>query len=169
MERFRVVVPPLPRRAYPPVVKTAFTGSFLKGPIAMGWLTAAGKLPGRSLHVAIVVQHLAGMLGGGLFRLESKHLRAMGVDRSAEYRALRGLERAGLVAVVRVRGRRPLVSLRSLPGTSSSDAAPMVLATKRMWGTPAGSPASTIVQRCAATARQRRSIATPTSASAEDK
>ena len=37
---------------------------FLKGLILWAWLQAAGRLPGRAFHVAVVIRLLAGMSKG---------------------------------------------------------------------------------------------------------
>lgn len=47
------------------------TGMFLKGPISWAWLQAAGRLPGRAFHVAVVIQLLAGMSKGAPVSLAS--------------------------------------------------------------------------------------------------
>lgn len=90
---------------------TRQSGMFLKGPVTWLWLSRAGQLPGKVLHVAVVVHLLAGMRRGGPVSLSRARLRELGVDRHAAYRALRRLEEAGLVAVQRRRGRQPVVTI----------------------------------------------------------
>ena len=86
-------------------------GLFVKGPIDWSWLAAAARLPGKALHVAMTLRLLAGMQNAGSVALSSARLQDAGVDRHAAYRALRHLEQAGLVAVVRRRGRQPRVTI----------------------------------------------------------
>ena len=84
---------------------------FLKGPVPMSWLSSAGRLPGRALHVGVVLWILAGIKRTGTVALGARHLRSLGVDRHATYRALRRLEKAGLVVVQRRAGCAPKVTL----------------------------------------------------------
>ena len=84
---------------------------FLKGPSDWRGLGRAGRLPGRALHVAVVLHLLAGMRKCATVRLGRTYMEQMGVDRHAQYRALRVLEKAGLVSVSRKRGGAPLVTI----------------------------------------------------------
>jgi DNA-binding transcriptional ArsR family regulator len=87
---------------------------FLRGPIPLPWLARASVLPGKALAVALALYFLSGLRGNQLhdLRLSSATLKRLGVgDRSTKYRALRALERAGLVRVVRQRGKNPLVTI----------------------------------------------------------
>jgi DNA-binding transcriptional ArsR family regulator len=88
---------------------------FLKGPIPWQWLCSASRLPGKALHVAIALWHLAGMTGSETVRLATSVLKPLGVSRYSGYRALRALEEAGLIAVTRRRGRNPIVRLLDSP------------------------------------------------------
>ena len=90
---------------------TRQSGMFLKGPIPWPWLSRAGQLPGKALHVAVVVHLLAGMRRGGPVSLSGARLRELGVGRHAAYRALQHLEKAGLVDVQRHRDRQPVVTV----------------------------------------------------------
>lgn len=89
---------------------------FLKGPIPMVWLNRAGLLPGKALHVGIVLWHLAGLKKAPTVALSTKLLADMGVARTTGYRALTALEQAGLVAVQRHPGRSPRVTLLAVGG-----------------------------------------------------
>src|SRR5262249_17344986 len=86
-------------------------GRFLKGPIPLDWLSVAGKLPGRALHVAIAIWFGAGLTRSRQVALSRTWLRHLGVNRYAAYRGLNALESAGLVSVVRHRGRKPMVTI----------------------------------------------------------
>jgi hypothetical protein len=87
-------------------------GRFLKGPINWDWLSAAAKLTGKALHAALVIQFLAGMKKSKTINLSSDELGRVSVSRTAGYRALKRLEKAGLVDVIRGRGRLPTVTIR---------------------------------------------------------
>lgn len=84
---------------------------FLKGPIDWPWIERCARLPGKALHVGMVIRLLSGMKRSKTVRLAPKFLRGVGVKRHAAYRALRGLECAELVAVKRRRGAAPLVTV----------------------------------------------------------
>jgi hypothetical protein len=81
---------------------------FLKGPIPWSWLLKTMVLPGRALHVALVLWFRAGLAGNGVV---SVNLSRLPVDRSAASRGLAALEAAGLIAVRRRPGRKPLVTI----------------------------------------------------------
>src|SRR5689334_10844605 len=84
----------------PRVQRTRPAGErFLKGPVPWEWITAAGKLPGRALHVGIVLWHLAGLACSRTVPFRLARLEGMGVNCQAARRGLRALEAAGLVAV----------------------------------------------------------------------
>ena len=99
------------------------TGMFLKGPVPWAWLTAAGRLPGKALHVAVAIRLLVGMSKGAPVSLSSVRLRELGVDRHAAYRALSRLQEAGLVAVKRHRGRQPVVTVLATAAPDGEHAA----------------------------------------------
>jgi hypothetical protein len=84
---------------------------FLKGPIPMGWLVAAGRCRGRALHVGIALWQQAGIAGSARITLSNKWLAAMGIDADAKRRALSVLEQAGLVTISRRPGRNPDVTI----------------------------------------------------------
>ena len=97
-------------------MRNAITGDeevqqFLKGPVPLLWLQAAARLPGRSLHVAMVLWHAARHSTSSSVNLSNALCQRFGLDRNAKYRALSLLEGAKLVAVERRRGRSPLVTI----------------------------------------------------------
>jgi hypothetical protein len=91
---------------------------FLRGPIPWDWIAAASRLPGKALHVAVALWHLAGIKDSARVQLSPSVLRDIGIQRHAGYRGLRRLESAGLVEVARHRGRSPTVTLRECPPTA---------------------------------------------------
>ena len=61
--------------------------------------------------VALAIWWQAGMHGRQNVKLTTAGLKRFGVDRKAKDRALAALEEAGLVSVVRQKGRNPLITL----------------------------------------------------------
>jgi len=84
---------------------------YLNGPLPLSWLEAAARLPGRSLHVGMVLWYAAGLSGSAEVHLSNTLCLRFGLDRNAKYRALRALGDARLVMVRNKRGRSPLVTL----------------------------------------------------------
>ena len=96
-------------------------GPFLKGPISWTWLSAAARLPGRALHVALSIRLLTGIKKSSRIALSVSKLLLLGVSRHAAYRGLTALEAEGLVSVDRHRGRKPMVTVIEI----ESDSAPV--------------------------------------------
>ncbi len=84
---------------------------FLKGPIPWQWLTKAAQQPGRALHVGVALWFWSGIKKSGQVALSISRLSTLGVNRFAAYRGLAALERVGLVAVQRQKGRKPVVTI----------------------------------------------------------
>jgi hypothetical protein len=82
---------------------------FLRGPIPLSWLGRAAALPGKTLHLALALQWLAGMSKGEPFKLSKKALGIFHVSRDAASDGLQRLEEAGLISVVRKPGQRPTI------------------------------------------------------------
>ena len=97
-------------------------GAFLKGPIPWPWLARAAKLPGRALHVGLVLWFRAGLARGRTVTLPGPILESMGMDRHAAGRGLNALEEAHLVAMERHPGRKPLVTILDCPNGDSAAA-----------------------------------------------
>ncbi len=97
---------------------------FVRGPIPWAWLKTAARLPGRALHVGIVLWLESGLRTSAIVALSQQHLRDLGVDRYAGYRGLSRLEQADLVDVQRHPGRLSVVTLRrpAAQGRVSEDA-----------------------------------------------
>ncbi len=92
--------------------------NFLKGPIPLDWLSAAARLPGKSLHVGVALWYWAGLMRSGVVPLSNVAGTKFGLDRNAKYRALEWLEEASLVAVDRKPGRAPSVTICALAPTA---------------------------------------------------
>jgi hypothetical protein len=84
----------------------------------LDWIGRAACLPGKTLHVALALQYLAGLQKTHTVKLGAKALAVLGVARDAKYDALDRLQEAGLITVVRTRGRAPVVTM--LVGTKEA-------------------------------------------------
>lgn len=92
-------------------IQKRINGKFLKGPISVELLSKITILPGKSLHLMIVIWILDTIHNGETFKLSMALLRKLNVGRNAAYRALECLENAGIITVDRLSGRLPLVTL----------------------------------------------------------
>ena len=87
------------------------TSKFLRGPTPWAWLSRAGQLPGRALHVALAIRMWTGIKKTDCIVMPTSTLAEMGVNRHASRRAVRALEQAGLLMVTRRRGRKTRVQV----------------------------------------------------------
>ncbi len=92
--------------------RTRQNSRFLKGPIPLVYLQRAAVLRGKALAVYICITHQCDLTGRSTVTLPKSLLAEFGVSRDAKARALRELERAGLVSVEREPGRSVRVTLR---------------------------------------------------------
>ncbi len=97
---------------------------FLKGPIPLDWLNNAGKLPGKSLHLALVIRWLVDMNGGKPTKITAKALERFGISPDACSDGLKRLETANLITVKRLPGQRPTVAYRDSCQQPQSSVAP---------------------------------------------
>jgi hypothetical protein len=89
---------------------------FLRGPISWAWLALCAPLPGRAMQVGIGIWFWVGVMKCATIRLSVSQLASdFSISRAATYRGLESLERAGLVAIERHRGRRPIVTVLAAP------------------------------------------------------
>jgi hypothetical protein len=96
--------------------KRRLTGPFLAGPIPWGWQQVAAIQPGKALHVGIVIWRLAGLTRAKTVRLTQTAMDEFRVQRLSTYRAISALEKAGLIAVERHRGRCPIIAILESSG-----------------------------------------------------
>ena len=102
-----------PRAARPP---RHIHGRFLRGPIAWEWLMTAARLPGRALHVAIVIWDLVWRTDSMSVHLSlTAAAKELVCDRSSASRALAALAVAGLVETKHVSGRKVQVTVLNAP------------------------------------------------------
>jgi hypothetical protein len=88
---------------------------FLNVRIPWGWLTKAMSLPGKALHVSIHVWDEVGRVESKEVSISMTSMAKVGGSRFAASRGLQRLEAAGLVAVVRQAGRKPIVTVLEYP------------------------------------------------------
>ena len=94
---------------------------FVKGPIPIRLIAAAGKLPGRALLVLLAIRHRIDLTGKPAVSLPSSTLADFGFDKHVKSRALCDLEQAGLIRVSRVKGRAAIVTLVHPAGKDRRD------------------------------------------------
>jgi hypothetical protein len=92
---------------------------FLKGPISMPDIATASRLPGKALALFLAVHHQSALTGKPAVTLPARLLADLGISRDAKARGLRHLEQAGLVSVVRSRGRAARIQLRQTHQTGA--------------------------------------------------
>ena len=86
-------------------------GKFIAGPIPVSSMRHASKLGVKTLLVGLALWHIKGLRKTNTFIVSNLMLRNLGIQADAKGRALRKLERAGLI-IVEQRGKRsPKVTL----------------------------------------------------------
>lgn len=86
-------------------------GSFVQKVPLENWLKYAFHLPGKALHVAVLLQHVDGLAKGKEFTVTTKMLRDFGIDRKTFRRALNLLEKEKLIKVDVRRGKKPRIKI----------------------------------------------------------
>jgi hypothetical protein len=84
---------------------------FVRGPIPAVWIEQAARLPGRALHVALLIRYLDGFDQTGTVKLRPSVRNAYGMDRFSCMRGLDQLEAAGLISVQRKCGSSPVATI----------------------------------------------------------
>ena len=96
---------------------------FIKGPLSLMWLICAAVLPGKAINVGLALQYWSGILKRRTIKLTSHKCQAFGVilrngkflrfgiTRPAKLRALRYLEKAGLIKVQWYKSKAPDVTI----------------------------------------------------------
>src|SRR6516165_5259348 len=86
-------------------------GKFIAGPVNVVWLLEARRLGVTALLVGLALWHIKGLRKTDTFIVSNLMLRDWGIQADAKSRALRKLERAGLITVERQGKRSPQVTL----------------------------------------------------------
>src|SRR5262245_54476977 len=94
-------------------------GRFIKGPLPLSWVKAAGMLPGKALVVGMMLWFESGMKKTRTVIFPFARAVSDGIPKSTVRRAIRGLEEVGLIAVVRKPGRRLEVTILDAPSAGS--------------------------------------------------
>ena len=93
-------------------------GKFLKGPIPVDWLTIAGNLPGKTLHVAIALWLAYGIERQERFRFTPKWHNIFYISPPTLRKSLHRLQEAGLIRLEYRPGCSPIVTLLEAPDLS---------------------------------------------------
>ena len=86
-------------------------GKFIAGPIDVLWVIQASRLGVKALLVGLALWHIKKLRQADTFTVSNLMLQEWGVQPDAKSRALRALERAGLIRVERRGKRSPHVTL----------------------------------------------------------
>jgi hypothetical protein len=100
------------------------SGRFLKGPVPWPWLALAMALPGKALAVGVMLWKEAGCEGKRTVHFCLARATAIGIPTTTARRAVRALERAGLVGVRRKPGRGLDVTILDGPAAKAENAPP---------------------------------------------
>lgn len=97
-----------PRRGRQPLT---IPNKFIKGPLSFVWLSEARQLGVTALWVGLGLWFLRGLRRSNSFIVSNLMMQEWGVQPDAKARALRALEKAGLITVERRGKRSPQVTL----------------------------------------------------------
>jgi len=84
---------------------------FIAGPIGASWVCQASRLGVKALLVGLTLWHVKGLRRSNSFELSNLMVREWGIQPDAKARALRALEKAGLIRIERRGKRSPRVTL----------------------------------------------------------
>jgi hypothetical protein len=90
---------------------SAIPGLFIAGPVDVAWVLRASKLGVKALQVGLLLWHLKGLRRSDTFIVSNLMAERWGITPDAKGRALRKLEKAGLISVERRGKRNPCVTL----------------------------------------------------------
>jgi hypothetical protein len=88
---------------------------FLKGPIPWNWLTRAASLPGKTLHISVLLWKRAGGCKHPTVRFCAQYAGEWGISAYSARRALHALVKADLITIRQQPGRCPQVTLLDVP------------------------------------------------------
>jgi len=94
-------------------LKAQIKGKFLKGPIPWLLIQRATLSESRTqaLPTYLVIWFLAQMNGSPRVKFQHCRMKELGISRRATYRAIKQLEKNGLITVLRHKGQSPIVTL----------------------------------------------------------
>jgi hypothetical protein len=95
-------------------------GKFLRGPIPWDWLLQAGRLPGSALHAAMLLWFEAGCRKTRTVSFNRTRAAEFQLSPDTMSRALRELEAAGLVSILRPPGRCLRVTIHDAPAAPNA-------------------------------------------------
>jgi DNA-binding transcriptional ArsR family regulator len=98
---------------------------FIAGPIDVPWVVQASRLGVKALLVGLALWHLKRLRQAETFTVSNLMLQEWGVQPDAKSRALRALEKAGLIRVERRCKRSPRVALIVTAPVREPDATPV--------------------------------------------
>jgi DNA-binding transcriptional ArsR family regulator len=90
---------------------SAISGQFIAGPVDVAWVLRASRLGVKALLVGLLLWHLKGLRRSVTVLVSNLMAVKWGITPDAKGRALRKLEKAGLIAVERQGKRSPRVTL----------------------------------------------------------
>jgi len=86
-------------------------GKFIAGPIDVSWVVQASRLGVKALLVGLALWHLKKLRQADTFTVSNLMVQEWDIQPDAKTRALRKLEKAGLIKIARRGKRSPRVSL----------------------------------------------------------
>jgi hypothetical protein len=86
-------------------------GTFIAGPLNVNWLSQARKLGVSALWVGLALWYLRGLRKSNKFVVSNRMMESWNVEADAKRRALRKLQRAGLILIEPRERRSPVVTL----------------------------------------------------------
>jgi hypothetical protein len=104
-------------------------GKFIAGPVDVVWLLQARRIGVTALLVGLALWHIKGLRKTETFIVSNLMLQEWDIQPDAKRRALRALERAGLVKIERRGKRSPQVTLVVKNGTPAAPYVPVQAAT----------------------------------------
>ena len=104
-------------------------GKFIAGPVDVLWVVQASRLGVKTLLLGMALWHIKGLRKTDTFIVSNLMLQEWGIRPDAKRRALRALERAGLVKIERRGKRSPQVTLVVRNGTPAAASVPVQTAT----------------------------------------
>lgn len=96
-------------------------GKFIAGPVDVIWLSRARKLGVTALWVGLALWFLRGLRRSDSFVVSNLIMQEWDVRPDAKSRALRKLEKAGLITITQIGKRSPRVTLVKQCATSSEE------------------------------------------------